>query len=243
MKTIYFTALTIICLTVSSIVSAETVLIAPPEITLPEVGQKLMLDIKVEGAKGLFGFEFDLSYNPEFLKFSSATEGDFLQSAGQTFAVSPIIYGSKPKDGGVGTIRMGVSQLGGKGVNGDGMLAQVEFEVIKEASAPILLEFQKVSLFDAQANKKSPEKMVGSKILPRKKVTPWDVNDDGQVDIGDLVLVGLHFGKTIKEPVSPNPDVNGDGVVDISDVVLIGKHFGESTKTPPAAPVASTSTP
>jgi hypothetical protein len=47
--------------------------------------------------------------------------------------------------------------------------------------------------------------MVGSKIMTRKKATPWDVNDDGQVDIGDLVLVGLHFGETIKESVSPNP--------------------------------------
>jgi len=231
-KTFVITALTIICLTVPSVVSAETVSIDPPEITSPEVGQKLMLDIKVEGAKGLFGFEFDLSYNPEFLKFVSAVEGDFLQSAGQTFAVSPIIYGSKPKDGGVGTIRMGVSQLGGRGVNGDGVLAQVEFEVIKEASAPILLEFQKVSLFDAQANKKSPEKMVGSKIMPRKKVTPWDVNDDGQVDVGDLVLVGRHFGETIKEPVSPNPDINRDGIVDISDLALISIHFGESTEMP-----------
>jgi hypothetical protein len=72
---------------------------------------------------------------------------------------------------------------------------------------------------------------------------PWDVNKDGQVDIIDMVLVGRHLGETIKEPVSPNPDVNGDGVVDIKDLNLINKHFGEKTSTPPAAPVASTSTP
>jgi hypothetical protein len=65
--------------------------------------------------------------------------------------------------------------------------------------------------------------------------TPWDVNGDGQIDVNDLFLVGQHFGETIKEPVSPNPDVNGDGVVDISDLALIGKHFGESAETPPKA--------
>ena len=235
MKTIYFTALTIICLTIPSVVSAETILIDPSEITSPEVGQTLTLDIKIEGAKRLFGFEFDLSYNPEFLKFLSADEGDFLQSAGQTFAVSPIIYGEKPKDGGIGAIRMGVSQLGGTGVNGDGVLAQVEFEVIKEAGVPILLEFQNFSLFDAQANKKSPAKIIGSKIMPSKKLTPWDVNDDGQVDINDLVLVERHFGEKIEAPVSPNPDVNGDGTVDISDLVLVGIHFGEKTEKSPEA--------
>jgi len=56
---------------------------------------------------------------------------------------------------------------------------------------------------------------------------PWDVNEDGQVDISDLVLVGRHFGEVIKEPIQPNPDINGDGVVDISDLVLVGLHFGE----------------
>ncbi|MBM3239322.1 hypothetical protein FJZ31_23765 [Candidatus Poribacteria bacterium] len=65
--------------------------------------------------------------------------------------------------------------------------------------------------------------------------SPWDVNDDGQVDIIDLVLVGRHLGETIKEPVSPNPDVNGDGIVDINDLALINKHFGESTETPSEA--------
>ena len=58
---------------------------------------------------------------------------------------------------------------------------------------------------------------------------PWDVNEDGQVDISDLVLVGRHFGEVIEEPIWPNPDVNRDGVVDVSDLVLVGRHFGEST--------------
>lgn len=63
----------------------------------------------------------------------------------------------------------------------------------------------------------------------------WDVNNDGQVDLNDLVLVAQHLGETIESPISPNPDINGDGVVDISDLVLVGKHFGESTETPPSA--------
>ena len=63
---------------------------------------------------------------------------------------------------------------------------------------------------------------------------PWDVNEDGRVDILDLVLVGWHFGEVIEEPIRPNPDVNGDGVVDISDLVLVGRHFGEGTTAAPS---------
>ena len=61
---------------------------------------------------------------------------------------------------------------------------------------------------------------------------PWDVNEDGIVDIFDLVAVGGQFG----QPVLTNPraDVNGDGVVDILDFVLVSNHFGE--RSVPAAP-------
>jgi len=55
---------------------------------------------------------------------------------------------------------------------------------------------------------------------------PWDVNQDGTVDISDLVLVGSHFGKTGEGIIG---DINDDGVVDISDLVLVGGHFGETT--------------
>lgn len=55
----------------------------------------------------------------------------------------------------------------------------------------------------------------------------WDVNQDGAVDISDLIIIGNHFGEEIKDSPTPNPDVNGDGTVDISDLVIVGIHFGE----------------
>ena len=51
-----------------------------------------------------------------------------------------------------------------------------------------------------------------------------DVNNDGKVDINDLVLVGSHFGESHPEV----GDVNADGTVDIKDMGLIGLHFGEN---------------
>jgi len=54
---------------------------------------------------------------------------------------------------------------------------------------------------------------------------PWDVNGDGEVDIVDLVTVGLHFGESGENVTG---DVNNDGTVDIIDLVLVGIHFGES---------------
>jgi len=60
---------------------------------------------------------------------------------------------------------------------------------------------------------------------PSVKKQPWDVNQDGRVDVSDLVIVGLHFGES--PPTDLRADVNGDNTVDIFDLVLIGIHFGE----------------
>ncbi|HIE26043.1 TPA: T9SS type A sorting domain-containing protein, partial [Candidatus Poribacteria bacterium] len=61
----------------------------------------------------------------------------------------------------------------------------------------------------------------------KNKLRPWDVNNDGVVDISDLVLVGIHFGESGEGVVG---DVNEDGAVDISDLVLVGIHFGEQAE-------------
>ena len=54
----------------------------------------------------------------------------------------------------------------------------------------------------------------------------WDINQDGKINIQDLVLVAGQFGE-----VGPGlkGDVNGDGQVNILDLVLVASHFGEGT--------------
>ena len=61
---------------------------------------------------------------------------------------------------------------------------------------------------------------------PPPPPTPWDVNDDGTVDIRDLVLVANQFNQSGE---SLKGDVNGDGMVNILDLVVVASHFGEDT--------------
>ncbi len=63
---------------------------------------------------------------------------------------------------------------------------------------------------------------------------PWDINNDGIVDIADMILVSNSFG--VESPEHPKLDVNKDGNVDIIDLLLVAAHFGESCD--PIAPSA-----
>ena len=58
-----------------------------------------------------------------------------------------------------------------------------------------------------------------------------DVNDDGQVNIQDLVAIAAAFGETGETPA----DVNDDGQVNIQDLVAIAAAFGETAAGAPAA--------
>ena len=60
----------------------------------------------------------------------------------------------------------------------------------------------------------------------------YDVNEDGQINILDLILVGQDMGKA--QPTSTRTDVNGDGKRNISDLILIALHLGEITGIPTA---------
>ena len=60
--------------------------------------------------------------------------------------------------------------------------------------------------------------------VPVPQPQPADVNNDGVVDIRDLVRVANKFGESGGTAIPE--DVNNDGVVDIRDLVRVANHFG-----------------
>ncbi len=61
---------------------------------------------------------------------------------------------------------------------------------------------------------------------PMPEFPAWDVNEDGTVNIQDLVLVAGQFGQSGESLAG---DVNGDGEVNVLDLVAVSAHFGEVT--------------
>jgi hypothetical protein len=58
--------------------------------------------------------------------------------------------------------------------------------------------------------------------------TEGDLNVDGTVDIFDIVIVALEFGRPPPPIEDTRADVNKDGVVDIFDIAIVAIHFGET---------------
>ncbi|MDE0043501.1 MAG: dockerin type I domain-containing protein, partial [Candidatus Poribacteria bacterium] len=55
-----------------------------------------------------------------------------------------------------------------------------------------------------------------------------DVNNDGVVNILDLVRVANAFGQPVDRDSDQNPDVNRDGAVNVLDLVRVANRFGET---------------
>jgi hypothetical protein len=58
-------------------------------------------------------------------------------------------------------------------------------------------------------------------------VPNWDLNGDHICNIGDVVVIGLHWGQTGTPGWIPQ-DLNSDGTINIGDIVVIGLHWGGS---------------
>ena len=79
-----------------------------------------------------------------------------------------------------------------------------------------------VQLWDAQMLLgKSPDPVVSV-----------DINGDGLVNVLDLILISINFGKTGENTA----DVNGDGVVNIVDLVKVAGEIGAGAAAPAAHP-------
>ena len=78
----------------------------------------------------------------------------------------------------------------------------------------------------------NPNLKVDIEIPPLAPVVSEDVNSDGIINILDLVMIAINFGKTGQNPA----DVNADGIVNIIDLVKVAGEMGAGAAAPSAHP-------
>jgi hypothetical protein len=103
------------------------------------VGDTVVVEVVIENASNVGATPFHLHYNPEVLRFSDATEGDFLSSAGLTMFLA---------EDSVGTVAVGLSLVRGVGASGSGTLAFLRFHAI--GPGPCEFRFSDAAVKDRQ---------------------------------------------------------------------------------------------
>lgn len=65
-------------------------------------------------------------------------------------------------------------------------------------------------------------------VSPVLCASPYDLNEDGRVDMADIAIVARAFGTREGDPRwDPRADITGDGYVNMRDVAIVASHFGE----------------
>ena len=188
-------------------------------------GGVFTLRFSAEKVADLAGWQTDITFDPAVLEAVEVNEGDFLKAQGEgTFFLRGTIDNTAGK-----ITQISSARLSG-GVSGTGTLLSVTFTAKTVGETRLVF-----SNFQA-GNRKS--EIIASN-TPQITITiedgafpAWDVNQDGQVSILDLIQVAQHLGSTVS--ANHEADVNGDGTVSILDLIAVAQHLGESNAS--AAP-------
>ena len=189
--------------------------ISPSPAASPAIGEMLTLSLNIGTDEAVTGYQVTIQFDATALRYVESSNGDYLPDG--AFFVPPVVNR--------GRLELASTALAGVS-NGDGTLATITFEVLAVKVSTLILS--ETLLSDDQGNTFRPRVEPGEVTEPPK--LKGDVNGDSVVNIQDLVLVGLSFGKTGQDAA----DINGDGVVNIGDLVLVAGALGDVAAAPAA---------
>ena len=197
--------------------SDATVSISATPVQSPTIGELLTFPLNITDGENVAGYQATVEFDTTALRYVSSENGDYLSSG--AFFVPPVVERNK--------VTLAASSLAGES-NGDGTLATLTFELVAFKSS--MLKLSKVSLVGSDGVRSSPRIEDTAVEIIEASYASEDVNEDGVVNILDLVAIASSFGQTGEN----SADVNKDGVVDIVDLVLVAGALGSDAAAPSA---------
>ncbi|MDE0313844.1 MAG: cohesin domain-containing protein [Candidatus Poribacteria bacterium] len=192
-----------------------TVSLSPMSVESPIVGEQLTLSINIGGGQNVAGYQATVLFDPATLRYVESRNGDYLPDT--AYVIPTVVDGDR--------IMLAATSFGEES-NNDGTLATITFAVVATKASTVHLS--NVLLTDSTGNSTKP-KIITSTEITEPMFLPEDVNEDGVVNILDLVFIAANFGKTGKNAA----DVNRDGVVNIVDLTLVAAAIGDADYAAP----------
>ena len=191
-----------------------TVRIAPATIVSPRAGEQLVITVDIANGMDVAGYQGTLNFDASALRFVSLEHGTFLLN-------DAFLIPTDVQEGSV-TFAQIIAAQEVTTSSTEGKLVTITFEVIDAKASMLTLSEVIISGLGGVEF----QTIVENSEISEPPKTPWDVNNDGKVNILDLTFVASHFGE---DNHPPQADVNGDGRVNILDLTLVASHFGETT--------------
>lgn len=215
------------------------IVVDPPDPKSPlGVGDTFTQTIEIQDATDLTSWQMDIAFNPDVLEVVDISEGDFLkgeEAYDESDWVELLKLGGKetlffvdeqnPGKIAIRQVRVRIPGAPMSGISGAGVLVKLNFRFVSFSEA--LLGLHNVRLSDSSGERLSYTVTLTPVVATHTSAAVEDINQDGKVDILDLVVVASSIGAA-----QPNlrADVNDDGIVDILDLVVIADspHWGKS---------------
>ena len=183
------------------------------------------LNLNVGDATNFGGWFSDIVFDPAALEAVEIKEGEFLkEGSSETYFLKGTIDNIVGEIKNVGSIRLATN-----GVSGTGKLLSVTFTAKKVGDTHISFINHAAGTSDLQIIRLNSSACVIN--VEERVILIWDVNQDGHVDILDLMHISQYLGKDVA--LSPESDVNADGIIGILDLIVVARHIGTTTGSAP----------
>ncbi len=253
--------------TATAITSELFVNITPSQITSPAVGKKFTLNVNIIKGESINGYVITVKYDPTALDLKLEDDNENLTFNGEYLPdAHPLIISESDESSGKKTVTLAAPSPSES--SGDGILAKLTFEVVELKESTLELVDVKLSNngeslltpnfdnnivtvkdYDAnvdgigEVNVLDLVKVGQCFVKTTGDCSAADVNEDGNIDILDLVAVVRAMGVSEDPSIVPEDvngedpptvpeDVNGDGVVNILDIVAVAAAFEDTASAP-----------
>ena len=159
--------------------------VSPSLVQSPAIGAQLTLALNIADGETVAGYQATVTFDTSALRYVSSANGDYLPAG--AFAVPAVVTQN--------AVTLAATSLAGES-NGDGTLAVITFEVVTVKASTLIL--YNVILSDSAGVGSRPRVENGQVVEPPQLA--GDVNQDGVVNIQDLVLIAGAFGDTAAAP-------------------------------------------
>ena len=202
--------------------ASPTVMKVDPSSSSVSPGDSFNVNVSIADVVSLAGWEFKLYFSSPVLNCSAITEGPFLKSAGQTFAILQI---ENTYNATHGRVLAACALIGfNSNKSGSGVLATLTFKAVGLGDSVLDLVDTKLA-GPGDPAPPIPHSATDGTVHVGGTVKLGDVNGDGKVNVLDLISVASQLG-WVGPPGSIPQDQTGDGRVNVLDLIFVARYLG-----------------